>query len=111
MAKDYDNMAKSIFTDFAADISQYVIGTHYDVEVIENIDTEQNLVVEQRTDSTKRIRINGSEAILHIELQLRDSTYQPMWARNAAYHGIPYQKTPDTCLFQCHLFPSECWEK
>lgn len=92
MAKDYDNMAKSIFTDFAADISQYVVGTHYDVEVIENIDTEQHLVVEQRTDSTKRIRINESEAILHIELQLRDSTYQPMWARNAAYHGYLIKK-------------------
>ena len=87
MAKDYDNMAKSILTDFATDISQFVIGTHLDVEVIENIDTEQQLVVEQLTDSTKRIRINESEAILHIELQLRDSTYKPMWARNAAYHG------------------------
>ncbi len=87
MAKDYDNMAKSILTDFATDISQVVIGTHLDVEVIENIDTEQQLVVEQLTDSTKRIRINESEAILHIELQLRDSTYKPMWARNAAYHG------------------------
>lgn len=87
MARDYDNMAKSIFTDFAADISQFVIGTNEDVEVIENIDTEQHLVVEQLTDSTKRIRINDSEAILHIELQLRDSTFKPMWARNAAYHG------------------------
>ena len=80
-------MAKSIFTDFAADISQFVIGTNEDVEVIENIDTEQHLIVEQLTDSTKRIRINDSEAILHIELQLRDSTFKPMWARNAAYHG------------------------
>ena len=87
MAKDYDNMAKSILTDFATDISQFVIGTSYAVEVIENIDTEQHLVVEQLTDSTKRIRINEVEAILHIELQLRDSTFTPMWARNAAYHG------------------------
>ncbi len=75
MAKDYDNMAKSILTDFATDISRFVIGTNDDIEVIENIDTEQQLVVEQLTDSTKRIRINESEAILHIELQLRDSTY------------------------------------
>ena len=65
----------------------FVIGTNDDVQVIENIDTEQHLVVEQRTDSTKRIRINESEAILHIELQLRDSTFKPMWARNAAYYG------------------------
>ena len=47
MAKDYDNMAKSILTDFATDISRFVIGTNDDIEVIENIDTEQQLVVEQ----------------------------------------------------------------
>ena len=86
MAQEYDNITKNLLTDYATDISQFVLGTHR-VEVVENIDTEQQIVVGQRTDSTKRIRIDGSEAILHIELQLRDSTRKPMWARNAAYHG------------------------
>ena len=86
MAQDYDNMAKDLLTDFAADISQFVLGVN-DVEVLENIDTEQQIIIGQRTDSTKRIRVDNREAILHIELQLRDSTHKPMWARNAAYQG------------------------
>ncbi len=86
MAQDYDNMAKDLLTDFATEISQFVLGMK-DVEVLENIDSEQQIVIAQRTDSTKRIRVDNREAILHIELQLRDSTRKPMWARNAAYHG------------------------
>ncbi len=86
MAQEYDNMAKSILIDFATEISQFVLGNN-DVEVLENIDTEQQLILGQRTDSIKRIRINKREVILHIELQLRDSTLTPMWARNAAYQG------------------------
>ncbi len=86
MSQDYDNMAKDLLTDFADDISRFVLGVK-DVEVLENIDTEQQTIIGQRTDSTKRIRVDNSEAILHIELQLRDSTHKPMWARNAAYHG------------------------
>jgi hypothetical protein len=86
MAQHYDNMAKDLLTDHATDISQFVLGMD-DVEVLEDLDTEQQIVIAQRTDSTKRVRINNREAILHIELQLRDSTRKPMWARNAAYHG------------------------
>lgn len=86
MAQNYDNMAKDLLTDFAADISQFVLGVN-DVEVLENIDTEQQIIIGQRTDSTKRICVDNREAILHIELQLRDSTHKPMWARNAAYQG------------------------
>jgi len=86
MAQDYDNMAKKLLTNHATDISQFVLGLDT-IEVLENLDTEQQTVVAQRTDSTKRIRINNREAILHIELQLRDSTYKPMWARNAQYQG------------------------
>lgn len=86
MSQDYDNMAKDLLTDFATDISQFVLGVN-NVEVLENIDTEQQTIVGQRTDSTKRIRVDNREVILHIELQLRDSTHKPMWARNAAYHG------------------------
>ena len=56
-------------------------------KLLEDLDTEQQIVIAQRTDSTKRVRFNNREAILHIELQLRDSTRKPMWARNAAYHG------------------------
>ena len=86
MAQHYDNMAKNLLTDHATDISQFVLGVD-NVEVLEDLDTEQQIVIAQRTDSTKRVRINSREAILHVELQLRDSTQKPMWARNAAYQG------------------------
>ena len=86
MAQFYDNMAKNLLTDHAYIFSQFVLELE-NVEVLENIDTEQQTIIGQRTDSTKRIRVDDHEAILHIELQLRDSTYKPMWARNAAYHG------------------------
>ena len=51
-----------------------------------DLGTEQQ-IIERETDIIKRIRINGQEAILHVELQLRDSTDKPMWARNAQYQG------------------------
>ena len=86
MAQDYDNMTKDPFIHHATDISQFVLGVN-DVEVLENLDTEQQRVIAQRTDITARIRVNKREAILHVEFQLRDSTRTPMWARNAAYHG------------------------
>ena len=86
MAQNYDNMAKNLLSEYATEISQFVLGVN-DVEVLENIDTEQQIVIGQRTDSTKRIRVNNREVILHIELQLRDSIRKPMWARNATYHG------------------------
>ena len=86
MAQDYDNMTKDLFTNHAIDISQFVLGVN-DVEVLENLDTEQQRIIAQRTDITARIRVNKREAILHVEFQLRDSTSTPMWARNAAYHG------------------------
>ena len=86
MAQDYDNMAKTLFANYAEDISLFVLGTA-EVEVLENLDTEQQVVIAQRTDTVARIRVDNHEAIFHLELQLRDSTRKPMWARNASYHG------------------------
>ena len=86
MAQDYDNIGKSLWTDHAADLSRFVLGED-DVEVLEDLDTEQQTVIARQTDITKRIRVSGHEAILHVELQLRDSTRTPMWARNAQYQG------------------------
>lgn len=54
--------------------------------MLADLGTEQQ-IIERETDIIKRIRINGHEAILHVELQLRDSTNKPMWARNAQYQG------------------------
>ena len=54
--------------------------------MLADLGTEQQ-IIERETDIIKRIRINGHEAILHVELQLRDSTDKPMWARNTQYQG------------------------
>lgn len=86
MAQDYDNMGKSLWTDHAIDLSRFVLDEE-DVEVLEDLDTEQQTVIARQTDITKRVRVNNQEAILHVELQLRDSTRKPMWARNAQYQG------------------------
>ena len=86
MAQNYDNMAKDLFTNHPIDISRFVLGLDQ-VEVLENLDTEQQIITSHRTDTAARIRVQGREAILHVELQLRDSTQKPMWARNAAYQG------------------------
>ena len=54
--------------------------------MLADLDTEQQ-IIERETDIIKQVRINGHKAILHVELQLRDSTHKPMWARNAQYQG------------------------
>ena len=85
MAQDYDNIGKKLWADHAEELSRFVLDTD-DVEVLTDLGTEQQ-IIERETDIVKRIHINGHEAILHVELQLRDSTDKPMWARNAQYQG------------------------
>ena len=86
MAQDYDNMGKNLWTDHADDLSKFVLDVD-DVEVLEHLDTEQQTVIARHTDITKRVRIDKHEAILHVELQLRESIDKPMWARNARTHA------------------------
>ena len=86
MAQEYDTIGKDILNERINEIARFVLNVP-DVEVLADLDTEQQMVRAFRTDITKRIRFNTQEAVLHIELQLRDSTQKPMWARNAHYHG------------------------
>ena len=85
MAQDYDNIGKKIWADHAEDLSRFVLDAD-DVEVLADLGTEQQ-IIERETDIIKQVRINNRKAILHVELQLRDSTHTPMWARNAQYQG------------------------
>lgn len=86
MAQQYDTTGKDILNERINEIAQFVLNVS-DVQVLTDLDTEQRLVRAFRTDITKRVHFNGHDAVLHIELQLRDSTEKPMWARNAHYHG------------------------
>ncbi len=85
MAQDYDNIGKKLWADHAEDLSRFVLDTE-DVQVLADLGIEQQ-IIERETDIIKQIRINGHKVILHVELQLRDSTDTPMWARNAQYQG------------------------
>ncbi len=85
MAQDYDNIGKSLWTDHAEELSRFVLDAD-DVEVLTDLGTEQQ-IIERETDIVKRVRVNNQEVVLHVELQLRDSTNTPMWARNAQYQG------------------------
>ena len=86
MAQEYDTTGKDILNERINEIARFVLNVP-DVEVLADFDTEQQLVRAFRTDITKLVRFNTHDAVLHIELQLRDSTEKPMWARNAHYHG------------------------
>ncbi|RKU24057.1 hypothetical protein C6503_02225 [Candidatus Poribacteria bacterium] len=86
MAQDYDNMGKSLWRDHASDLSRFVLDED-DVEVLEDLETEQQTVIARQTDITKCVRVGNQKVILHVELQLRESTQKPMWARNAQYQG------------------------
>jgi hypothetical protein len=86
MAQEYDTTGKDILNEQINEIARFVLSVP-EVEVLADLDTEQQLVRAFRTDITKRVRLDSHEAVLHIELQLRDSTAKPMWARNAHYHG------------------------
>ena len=86
MPQEYDTTGKDILNEQINEIARFVLNVP-DVEVLADLDTEQQLVRAFRTDITKRVRLDTHEAVLHIELQLRDSTEKPMWARNTHYHG------------------------
>ncbi len=86
MPQEYDTTGKDILNEQIHEIARYVLNVP-EVEVLADLDTEQQLVRAFRTDITKRVRLDTHEAVLHIELQLHDSTEKPMWARNAHYHG------------------------
>ncbi|MDE0014210.1 MAG: hypothetical protein OXU36_23905 [Candidatus Poribacteria bacterium] len=85
MAQDYDNIGKKLWADHAEELSRFVLDED-DVEVLADLGTEQQ-IIERETDIVKRVRVNNQEVVLHVELQLRDSTNTPMWARNAQYQG------------------------
>ena len=86
MAQEYDTTGKDILNEQIDEIARFVLNVP-EVEVLADLDTEQQLVRAFRTDITKLVGLNSYKAVLHIELQLRDSTEKPMWARNAHYHG------------------------
>ena len=44
MAQEYDTIKKHLFSDYATEISQFILGIK-NIQVIDNIDTEQQIVI------------------------------------------------------------------
>ena len=94
MAK-FDTVSKHLIQTYPQDIVRFAFGRD-DVEVAEILETEQPTVETRITDSLFRVRIDGREALVHIEFQTTDSMDTPMSLRMAAYiirlmqqYGLP----------------------
>ena len=81
---EYDTISKHLIRTHAQDIVRFILG-HADGEVDEILETELPTVETRRTDSLIRVRIDGEEALVHVEFQTTDSTGKPMPIRMAAY--------------------------
>ena len=92
---EYDIISKHLIRAYSKDIVRFVLG-RADVEVDGILETELPTVETRRIDSLLRVRIDGEEALVHIEFQTTDSTGKPMPIRMASYiirlielYGLP----------------------
>ncbi|RKU10467.1 hypothetical protein C6503_19780 [Candidatus Poribacteria bacterium] len=82
----YDISAKYLLLKHSKALIEYFLGRQ-NVEILEHLNTDQPTFKSHRGDSTTRIRIDGEEVIVHLEVQSGNSP-KPMWARLAAYCGF-----------------------
>jgi len=82
----YDTSAKYLLLEHSKALIEYFLGRQ-NVEILEHLNTDQPTFKTHRGDSTTRIRMDGKEAVVHLEVQSGSSS-KPMWARLAAYCGF-----------------------
>ncbi len=82
----YDTVSKAIIHQNPQDWTEFALGTT-DVEAIRVLETEQPTVQSNRADSFIEVRVGGEPAIVHLEIQTRDSGAVPMPYRMAGYIG------------------------
>ncbi len=82
----YDTVSKAIIHQNPQDWIEFALGTA-DVEAIRVLETEQPTVQSNRADSFIEVRVGGEPAIVHLEIQTRDSGTVPMPYRMAGYIG------------------------
>ena len=85
MAK-YDTISKRLIQNYPVAIVRFALGRD-DIEITEILETEQPTVETHLTDSLIRVRIDGKEALVHLEFQTTDSTDKAMPFRMAGYIG------------------------
>ena len=83
----YDEIVKHLMERFADAFAQLAFNTT-DVEVIAKLDSEQQTIKVHRNDMTFKVRRDGEEAILHIEVQTDDSRDKPMPLRVLEYASV-----------------------
>lgn len=82
----YDTVSKNVIQQNPEDWIRFGLGVS-DVQVIQILDTEQPTVKSNRADSFIHANVNGRHAVIHFEIQTRDSTQIPMPYRIAGYAG------------------------
>ena len=82
----YDTVSKNVIQQNPEDWIRFGLGVS-DVQVIQILDTEQPTVKSNRADSFIHANVNGRHAVIHFEIQTRDSTQIPMPFRIAGYAG------------------------
>ena len=101
----YDISTKYLLLEHPKALIEYFLGRQ-NIEILEHLNTDQPTFKTHRGDSTTRIRIDGKDAIVHLEVQSGNSP-KPMWARLSAYSGFlisEFQK-PVYCIV-LYLGPS-----
>lgn len=82
----YDTVSKNVIQQNSEDWIRFGLGVS-DVQVIQVLDTEQPTVKSNHADSFIHANVNGRNAVIHFEIQTRDSTQNPMPYRIAGYAG------------------------
>ena len=75
----YDISTKYLLLEYPKVLIEYFLGRQ-NIEIIEHLNTDQPTFKTHRGDSTTRVRIDGKETIIHLEVQSGNSP-KPMWAR------------------------------
>ena len=80
----YDELVKHLMDRFSDEFVRLAFETS-DFEVLDKLDTEQQTIKVHRNDMTFKVRLNGEEVLLHVEVQTEDSRDKPMPLRVLAY--------------------------
>ncbi len=87
MAQDYDIVMKHLLEEYSPEIVRFALNDPH-LKVLRKFDTVQPAVHVRYSDCTLKVRTGSHEAILHIEVQVGDSTSKPMPLRVVEYNSF-----------------------
>ena len=99
MAQDYAQYGEKVMDRPRPRPFAIIVLDEEDVEVLEDLDTEQQTVIARQTDITKRVRVNNQEAISYMSSCNSARVHlKPMWGPKRTISRIPRRRIPDPCL-------------